>query len=259
MANGINTSLSDDWYEAMIWLRDNTPKDAVLLEWWDFGWWYQYIGKKITLVDGGYHDQTPTQDIAQFFTNPLSNRSLNFLKNYTVTYVMVSPDLISKFGAMSKIANWGAKVDVLPVFSISNSYQEGNKTLLEYSGGGQTILFAYSMVGEGDSARWGNITAMIKTPQGNAYIRDIGIGNQIIRTDKQNAIPGMIYFGGQNVIFIPESAEECVFVRLYLFDGVGLENLFEKVYDKYGMKIYEVKYENFPESITGEYVNAEDL
>lgn len=258
MANGIGSSLTDEWYEAMIWLRDNTPEDAVLLEWWDFGWWFQYVAKKITLLDGGYHDQRPTQDVAVFYTTPLGDESLNFLKKYEVDYVMVSPDLISKFGAMSKIANWGAKVDVLPVFNLINSYQEGEKTLLEYSGGGQTVLVAYSMAGEGDTTTLLNVTAIIKTPQGQAYVKDIGIGNQVIRNDKPNSIPGMIYFAGNAVIYLPDAVEDCAFVRLYLFNGAGMENYFEKVYDKLGMKIYEVRYDNFPENITGDYIDMID-
>jgi asparagine N-glycosylation enzyme membrane subunit Stt3 len=261
MANSINSSLSDDWYEALVWLRDNTPEDAVILEWWDFGWWFHYVGEKITLLDGGYHNQIPTQDVAKFFTEPLSTEpssynSLNFLKNHSIDYVMVSPDLISKFGAMSKIANWGAKIDVLPIFNLKNSYQEGSKTLLEYTGGGQTILIAYSVVGEGDTATMQNLTALIKTPQGQSYVKDVGVGNQVVRNDKPNSIPGMIYFAGNAVIYVPEAVEDCVFVRLYLFDGVGFENYFEKVYDKLGMKIYKVRYDNFPENITGEYVYA---
>lgn len=259
MANGIGSSLTNDWYETLIWLKDSTAEDAVILEWWDFGWWFHYVGKKITLVDGGFHSRKPVQDIAQFFTTPLSDRGLNFLKNYSVDYVMVSPDLIQKFGAMSKIANWGAKIDVLPVFNLQNSYQEGDKTLLEYAGGGQTILVAYSVIGQGNDTTLSNITALIKTPQGQAYVKDVGIGNQIIRNDKPNTIPGMVYFAGNAVIFIPEAVQDCMFVRLYLFDAAGLESYFEKVYDKLGMKIYKVRYDNFPDHITGEFVNAIDL
>ncbi len=259
MANSIGPSLDDAWYEALIWLRDNTPEDAVILEWWDFGWWFHYIGKKITLVDGGYHPRKPTQDIAQFFTRPLSDRSLNFLKKYEIDYVMVSPDLIPKFGAMSKIANWGKKIDVLPVFRLSGQYQQGNKVLLEYKLGDQSILVAYSTVTAGNVTGMGNVTAMIKSNQGQVYIRDIGVGNRVIRSKKENTVPGMVYLAGNAVIFIPEPVEECVFVRLYLFDGAGLEDYFEKVYDKMGMKIYRVRYENFPEHITGEYVDAQDL
>jgi|GEM_PF-2182647 len=259
MANSIGTSMDESWYQSLIWLRDNTEEDAVILEWWDYGWWFHQIAKKITLVDGGYHPQKPTQDIAQFFTGPISDRSLNFLKKYEVDYVMVSPDLISKFGAMSKIANWGKKIDVLPVFYLSGQYQQGDKTMLEFKLGDQSILVAYSTVTTGDTTGMGNITALIKTPQGQAYIRGIGIGNQVIRSDKENTVPGIVYLAGDAVVFIPEAVEECMFVRLYLFNGAGLENYFEKVYDKLGMKIYRVAYENFPEHITGEYIDAIDL
>ncbi len=256
MANGINSSLDDSWYDAMIWLRDNTSEDAVVLEWWDYGWWFHYVAKKITLVDGGFHGREPTQDVAKFYTEPLSNRSLNFLKHYNVTYVMVSPDLIPKFGAMSKIANWGEKVDVLPTFRLTNNYQEDDKTLLEYSLGGEKILIAYSTVSGQNYTGMANITAMIKSTGGQAYISHVGVGNQVIPVDKPNAIDGMAYMGGNSVVFIPGPVKDCMFVRLYLFDGAGLEDLFEKVYDKQGMKIYRVRYENFPEHITGEFVNA---
>ncbi len=125
--------------------------------------------------------------------------------------------------------------------------------------GDQSILVAYSTVTTGNTTGMGNITALIKSAQGQAYIRDIGIGNQVIRSDKENTVPGMVYLAGDAIVFIPEAVEECMFVRLYLFNGVGLENYFEKVYDNLGMKIYRVAYENFPESVTGEYVHAEDL
>ncbi|MBN2042835.1 MAG: hypothetical protein JW754_03435, partial [Candidatus Aenigmarchaeota archaeon] len=223
MASNIGTSLDDSWYNSLIWLRDNTAEDAVVLEWWDYGWWFHYVGKKITLVDGGYHDQVPTQDIAKFYTEPISNRSLNFLKHYNITYVMVSPDLIPKFGAMSKIANWGAKVDVLPTFTLTNNYQEGSKTLLEYSLGGEKILFAYNIVQEANYTGMANITAMIKSGMGQAYISHVGIGNQVIPVEKPNSIDGMAYMAGNAVVFIPGPVRECMFVRLYLFDAAGLE------------------------------------
>lgn len=259
MANGIGSSLDDSWYDSLIWLRDNTNEDAVVLEWWDYGWWFHYVAKKRTLVDGGFHAAVPTRDIAKFYTEPISNRSLNFLKHYNVTHVMVSPDLIPKFGAMSKIANWGRKVDVLPVFQLTNQYQEGGKTLLEYSIGGEKILVGFSTIEEGNTTKLGNVTAVIKSGQGQAYIRDIGMGDQVIRTEKENTMPGMVYMAGDAVIFLPEAVQDCMFVRLYLFDGKGFESLFEKVYDNKGMKIYEVSYENFPEGITGDFINIHDL
>lgn len=263
MGNNITSSFTDDWRQAFDWIRNNTPKDSITLEWWDFGWWFEYYAQRTTLVDGGYHSRTPTQDIAKFYTQPLTDdggpySSLNFLKNYSVDYVMVSSDLIPKFGAMSKIANWGVKVDVLPVFNLAKNYQEGGKVLLEYGGPDQSILVAYSTTTDGNATSLQNITALMKMPQGQAYFKNIGIGNRVISTNRQNSISGMLYFAGSAVIYMPEAVQDCVFVRLYLFNGADMEKYFEKVYDNLGMKIYKVKYENFPTNITGQYVNAEN-
>jgi asparagine N-glycosylation enzyme membrane subunit Stt3 len=262
MGNSITSSFTNDWRQAFDWIRNNTPKDAITLEWWDFGWWFEYYAQRTTLVDGGYHSQTPTQDIAKFYTQPLTDdigpySSLNFLKNYSVDYVMVSSDLIPKFGAMSKIANWGEKVDVLPVFNLASNYQDGGKVLLEYGDpASQSIVVAYSTSTSGNSTTLQNITALIKMPQGQAYIKNIGIGDQVISSNRANSIPGLLYFAGSAVIFVPEAVQDCVFVRLYLFNGAGFEKYFEKVYDNLGMKIYRVKYENFSANITGQYINA---
>ncbi len=238
--------LEEEWYQALLWLKDNTDTKDVTLEWWDYGYWFQYIAKRRTITDGGYHNPYPLQDIAKFYTEPLSNNSLKLLKNFSVDYVMVSPDLIGKFGALSKIANWGAKIDTLPVFYLTNRYQQGNKTLMEFSIGDQQILVTFSVVQDNETTSIANITAVYKYGVNQAYIRDIGLGDQVIRSDKPNAISAMVYFAGNAIIFIPGDAEECLFVRLYLFNGKGLEDLFEKVYDNLGMKIYKVKYENFP-------------
>jgi asparagine N-glycosylation enzyme membrane subunit Stt3 len=264
MAQNITSSLTDDWRQAFDWIRTNTPQDSITLEWWDFGWWFEYIAQRRTLVDGGYHPAQPTRDIAKFYTEPFTDDAspssdLNFLKNYSITYVMVSSDLIPKFGAMSKIANWGKKIDVLPIFNLAKNYQEGGKVLLEYGDPtSQSILVAYSTASDGNTTTLQNITAMIKMPQGQAYIRNIGIGNHVITTNRSNSIPGLLYFAGSAVIYAPEAVQDCVFVRLYLFDGAGMEKYFEKVYDNLGMKIYKVKYENFPANITGQFINAVD-
>lgn len=261
MAQNITSSLTDDWKEAFYWIRDNTPQDSIVLEWWDFGWWFQYIAKRTTLMDGGWHDDPPIRDVAKFYTEPFVDgdspySGLNFIKNYSIDYVMVSSDLVPKFGAMSKIANWGEKIDVLPVFNLAKNYQEGNRYLLEYGGADQSILVAYTATQTENETTLENITAVVKMPQGQAYIKNVAIGGRIVSSNKSNAIPGTVYFAGNAVLFLPEAVQDCVFVRLYLYDGAGMEKYFEKVYDNLGMKIYKVKYENFPANVTGQYVNV---
>ena len=35
----------------MQWLRENTPEDAVIAAWWDYGYWISTLGERKTLAD----------------------------------------------------------------------------------------------------------------------------------------------------------------------------------------------------------------
>ncbi len=41
------------WYDAMEWVRNSTPKDAVFVHWWDYGYMVQAKGERATVVDPG--------------------------------------------------------------------------------------------------------------------------------------------------------------------------------------------------------------
>ncbi len=42
---------SDDWPEAMKWIKDNTPENAVIASWWDYGYWISALSDRSTVVD----------------------------------------------------------------------------------------------------------------------------------------------------------------------------------------------------------------
>ena len=41
----------DDFREAYYWLRQNTPQDAVVMSWWDYGYQIAGMADRPTLVD----------------------------------------------------------------------------------------------------------------------------------------------------------------------------------------------------------------
>ena len=45
-----NTS-TNDWSDAMQWLRENTPEDVVIASWWDYGYWISTLAERKTLAD----------------------------------------------------------------------------------------------------------------------------------------------------------------------------------------------------------------
>ena len=42
---------SNDWKDATLWLKQNTPEDAVIASWWDYGYWITTLSERTTLVD----------------------------------------------------------------------------------------------------------------------------------------------------------------------------------------------------------------
>ena len=42
---------SNDWTDAMLWIKENTHEDAVIASWWDYGYWITTLSERTTLVD----------------------------------------------------------------------------------------------------------------------------------------------------------------------------------------------------------------
>lgn len=56
-----------DWLEALDWIRNNTPKDAVIVSWWDYGYWLEVMGERRTLADNGTINSTQIAQIGKMF------------------------------------------------------------------------------------------------------------------------------------------------------------------------------------------------
>jgi dolichyl-diphosphooligosaccharide--protein glycosyltransferase len=42
---------TNDWSDGMQWLKENTPEDAVVAAWWDYGYWVSTLAERKTLAD----------------------------------------------------------------------------------------------------------------------------------------------------------------------------------------------------------------
>ena len=52
LTSGTSFNIStNDWTEAMQWLKENTPEDAVIAAWWDYGYWISTLSERKTLSD----------------------------------------------------------------------------------------------------------------------------------------------------------------------------------------------------------------
>ncbi|MCP8313708.1 MAG: hypothetical protein H3Z53_04975 [archaeon] len=56
-----------DWLEALTWMRENTPENAVIIAWWDYGYWITVMGNRTSLADNATINSTPIQQIGRLF------------------------------------------------------------------------------------------------------------------------------------------------------------------------------------------------
>jgi len=128
------------WQQAMGWVRDNTPTDAVFAHWWDYGYWVQTIGQRPTVLDGGnaiiYWDHLLGRHV---LTGDNETEALEFLKTHNVSYLLIDSTDIGKYTAFSSIGsdeNYD-RFSSIPTFNYDErATQEGrNETLYVFSGG----------------------------------------------------------------------------------------------------------------------------
>jgi dolichyl-diphosphooligosaccharide--protein glycosyltransferase len=69
-----------DWREALAWIKDNTPEDAVVIAWWDYGYWITVMGNRTTLADNATINSTKIAQIARLFMSN-ETQAASILKN----------------------------------------------------------------------------------------------------------------------------------------------------------------------------------
>ncbi|TLY14890.1 MAG: hypothetical protein E6K84_01480 [Thaumarchaeota archaeon] len=70
LSNGgtvFSRSQLNDWVQALQWIRDNTPKNAVIISWWDYGYWDNVMGNRTTVADNATLNGTRIAQIGRMF------------------------------------------------------------------------------------------------------------------------------------------------------------------------------------------------
>ena len=81
-------NIIDDFREAYYWLRQNTPKDAVVMSWWDYGYQIAGMADRPTLVDNNTWNNTHIATVGKAMS---SNEDVAYpiLRKHDVDYVLV--------------------------------------------------------------------------------------------------------------------------------------------------------------------------
>ena len=82
------TVATNDWLDALEWIKNNTPKDAVIGSWWDYGYWIQTIGERASLADNSTVSTMVIQNIAKMLLSD-PDTAWNTLNEMQADYVLV--------------------------------------------------------------------------------------------------------------------------------------------------------------------------
>ena len=122
----------DDYREAYYWLRQNTPQNAVIMSWWDYGYQIAGFADRTTLVDNNTWNNTHIATVGRAMASP-EEKSYPILRKHDVDYVLVifggllgySGDDINKFLWMVRIAQgvWPEEIQEPQYFTPRGEYK----------------------------------------------------------------------------------------------------------------------------------------
>ncbi len=94
------------WQSAMSWVRENTILGSIFVHWWDYGYWIQYLGERPTITDGGHAVPYWDHLIGRYLlTTPDPETALSFMKSHNVSYLLIDPTDLGKYGAYGIIGS----------------------------------------------------------------------------------------------------------------------------------------------------------
>ena len=121
----------DDFREAYYWLRENTPKDAKVMSWWDYGYQIAGFADRTTLVDNNTRNNTHIATVGKAMASS-EEKAYPILRQHDVDYVLIifggllgfSGDDLNKFLWMIRISQgiWPKEIVESKFFSAAGDY-----------------------------------------------------------------------------------------------------------------------------------------
>ena len=107
LTNSGEEVLIDDYRQAYLWLRDNTPEDARIMAWWDYGYQITGIANRTTIADGNTWNHEHIALLGRILTSPEKDghRIARHLADYVLIWAGGGGDDLAKSPHLIRIAN----------------------------------------------------------------------------------------------------------------------------------------------------------
>lgn len=99
---GVKPGFNEYWEDAMLWLKDNTPEDSVVLSWWDYGYWIQCMSERRAVIDPA-QDLFRIKEVAQMLMSSDEGEVRQILEKYRVDYLLIPTEMIGQMNNINYI------------------------------------------------------------------------------------------------------------------------------------------------------------
>jgi asparagine N-glycosylation enzyme membrane subunit Stt3 len=85
-------SANNAWYDALVYLRDNTEDDAIVMTWWDYGYWILDVAERRPVADGGLfgHGGYVDHDIGWAYCTADTSEAVEVMQKHKADYLVFS-------------------------------------------------------------------------------------------------------------------------------------------------------------------------
>ena len=92
MGSDVAIAADEDWQDALAYLREETPQDAVIMTQWGYGYWILDLGERRPLVDNGYYgyDADRLRDVGLAYSTTDPAEAAQIMKKYGANYLVLS-------------------------------------------------------------------------------------------------------------------------------------------------------------------------
>eukprot|EP01080_Neovahlkampfia_damariscottae_P005994 gene5994-9992_t len=175
--NDGNRIIFDDFREAYYWLSQNTPKDAKIMSWWDYGYQITAMANRTIIVDNNTWNNTHIATVGKAMASS-EPEAYQIMKRLDVDYALVifggvtgySSDDINKFLWMVRI---GGSVD--PTVNERDYLSKRGEYRIDKEGS-QTML--NSLMYKMSYYRFGEMMTQYGMPTGFDRVRGVEIGRK---------------------------------------------------------------------------------
>jgi dolichyl-diphosphooligosaccharide--protein glycosyltransferase len=102
LVEGRGPVIGQGWYDALMWLRRETPEDSIVVAWWDYGHWITSLAERRCVSDGATTNFSTIQATAYAYLSP-EDVAADIFQRYDVEYVAVPEHDFWLVGAFAQI------------------------------------------------------------------------------------------------------------------------------------------------------------